>query len=94
MIPEQASIRSTISALPTTNPRRQPAIPYDFDIENISTPTFFALGCEEALRLSSVEHEVAVREVVDDDGARRARVADSGIEEPGGAVTATGFEGS
>jgi hypothetical protein len=35
-------IRSTISALPTTNPKRQPAIPYDFDIENISTPTFFA----------------------------------------------------
>src|SRR6266480_2018526 len=37
-------IRSTISAFPTTNPTRQPAMPYDLDIENISTPTSFAPG--------------------------------------------------
>ena len=35
-------IRSTISALPTTKPSRQPAIPYVLDMLNISTPTSFA----------------------------------------------------
>ena len=35
-------MRSTISAFPTTKPMRQPAIPYVFDIDHISTPTSFA----------------------------------------------------
>ena len=34
-----SSIRATISAFPTAKPRRQPAIPYDFDIEKSSKPT-------------------------------------------------------
>src|SRR5579862_1399906 len=42
--------RSTTSALPTTNPIRQPAIPYVFDIDHISTPTSFAPGTDRKLR--------------------------------------------
>src|SRR5437867_2355650 len=37
-------MRSTISALPRTNPTRQPAMPYVFDIDHISTPMSFAPG--------------------------------------------------
>ena len=45
-------------------------MPYDFDIENISTPTSFApSAAEEALGRATVEHEVAVREVVHDRAA-------------------------
>ena len=42
-------MRSTISALPTTKPMRQPAMPYVFDIDHISTPTSFAPGVARKL---------------------------------------------
>ena len=86
-------IRSTISALPTTNPRRQPAIPYDFDIEKSSTPTSFAPGVARKLsRRAAVEDEVAVGEVVDDE---RRRVGDRrGEHALGRARRRTGSRGS
>src|SRR2546430_2266342 len=43
-------MRSTTSECPTTNPIRQPAIPYVFDIDHISTPTSFAPGVARKLR--------------------------------------------
>ena len=42
-------MRSTISELPTTKPTRQPAMPYVFDIDHISTPTSFAPGTARKL---------------------------------------------
>jgi hypothetical protein len=42
-------MRSTISALPRTKPTRQPAMPYVFDIDHISTPTSFAPGVARKL---------------------------------------------
>ena len=66
--------RSTISAFPTTKPIRQPAMPYVFDIDHISTPTSFAPGVARKLcGRAAVEDEVDVRGVVDDRRRRCAR---------------------
>ena len=63
-------MRSTISALPTTKPMRQPAMPYVFDIDHISTPTSFAPGVARKLcGRAPVEDEVDVRGVVHDGAA-------------------------
>jgi regulator of protease activity HflC (stomatin/prohibitin superfamily) len=45
----RVSMRDTSSALPSTKPSRHPAMPYDFDIENISTPMSFAPGVARKL---------------------------------------------
>ena len=63
-------MRSTISAFPTTKPMRQPAMPYVFDIDHISTPTSFAPGVARKLSgRAAVVDEVDVRGVVDDRAA-------------------------
>ena len=74
-------IRSTISALPTTKPIRQPAMPYVFDIDHISTPTSFAPGVARKLcGRAPVVDEVDVGGVVHDRAAGALGPADGGLE--------------
>ena len=76
--------RSTISALPTTKPIRQPAMPNVFDIVHISTPTSFAPGVARKLsgsRPSKTRSMYAAS--CDDRGARALGVGDRGLERAG-----------
>ena len=73
---------STTSALPATQPTRQPVMFQPFESEKISTPTSFAPAVARKLGgLVAVEDDLGVGVVVDDDQVVRAGELDRPVEE-------------
>ena len=90
----RSSIRATISAFPTAKPSRQPAMPYDFDIEKSSKPTSRAPSTARklaGLRPSKTRSPYA-KSCITHAPARCAHAIASS-KTPSGAHAATGFDG-
>ncbi len=87
-------MRATSSALPTAKPSRQPAIPYDFDIENSSSPTSRAPSSARKLcgRRPSKTRSPYAKSCSTHAPACSAHSTAS-ANTPGGAHTAAGFDG-